>query len=245
MPRWLEPGLHLSLIIIACAIVPVALATGVFMANRQKQAPAVHKTVSVKRATLEEETVNPPQAAAKSTVVDTAAATRETIAPRNGSAAPKAAESRDTAPRTEILTGALTRPVLRSRTVSGSSSATEPPAINGAPPREMDLGKDLFSTSLPAPVANPAGQLVAARVISSPWPIYPQVARMEGVQGTVVINAEVNESGQVRDMKVISGPAILRGAALEALRNWKYEPARLDGQPTATRVQVSINFSLK
>jgi protein TonB len=64
------------------------------------------------------------------------------------------------------------------------------------------------------------------------------------VQGVVVIDALVDENGKVAEMQVLSGPPSLTQAAMQALRAWKYEPARLAGQPIATHIKVSINFKL-
>jgi protein TonB len=64
------------------------------------------------------------------------------------------------------------------------------------------------------------------------------------VSGFVLIDAVVDETGKVTDMKVISGNPVLRQAAMDGLRRWKYEPARLNGQPTTGHIQVRMNFSL-
>jgi protein TonB len=64
------------------------------------------------------------------------------------------------------------------------------------------------------------------------------------VSGFVLIDAVVDETGKVGDMRVLSGNPVLRQAAMESLRMWKYEPARLNGQPTSAHVQVRMNFSL-
>ena len=60
--------------------------------------------------------------------------------------------------------------------------------------------------------------------------------------GDVTLDALVDESGNVLDVKVIAGPLLLRDAAMEALRQWKYEPARLDGQPTPMHLTVTVKF---
>jgi protein TonB len=71
------------------------------------------------------------------------------------------------------------------------------------------------------------------------------VARTEKMEGVVVIDALVDDTGKVTDMKVISGFPRLTQAAMDALRTWKYEPARLNGQPIAMHMKVSISFSLQ
>jgi TonB family protein len=65
------------------------------------------------------------------------------------------------------------------------------------------------------------------------------------LQGVVVIDALVDASGKVESMKVISGLADLQQAAMEAVHNWKYEPAQLNGQPIAVHTRVSVTFHLQ
>lgn len=81
-------------------------------------------------------------------------------------------------------------------------------------------------------------------VISAPAPVYPSVAKQAMVQGDVVINTQIDQRGLVTAMKVVSGPAMLRQAALDALRRWKYRPSELDGKPTTVQMLVTIKFRL-
>jgi len=64
------------------------------------------------------------------------------------------------------------------------------------------------------------------------------------MEGVVVIDALVDATGKVTDMRVISGFPRLTQAAMDALRTWKYEPARLDGQPIAMHMKVRITFTV-
>ena len=73
-------------------------------------------------------------------------------------------------------------------------------------------------------------------------PSYPQIARANRLAGDVTLDALVDEAGSVKDVKVLTGPLLLREAAKEALRRWKYEPARLDGKPTAMHLTVTVKF---
>ena len=63
--------------------------------------------------------------------------------------------------------------------------------------------------------------------------------------GAVVIETVIDETEKVTDMNVISGSPLLINAATEALRRWQYEPARLNGVPVATHLQVRITFQLQ
>jgi protein TonB len=72
--------------------------------------------------------------------------------------------------------------------------------------------------------------------------VYPIGARQSGVEGDVVVKTTIDKSGNVVGMKIVSGPMLLRQAALDALHRWKYEPSKLNGQPVAVELQVTIKF---
>jgi protein TonB len=75
-------------------------------------------------------------------------------------------------------------------------------------------------------------------------PEYPPLARQARIQGQVLIDAILDEQGNVIDMKVVSGPPLLYQAALDALKKWKYEPTYLNERPIAVEMIVTITFQL-
>jgi TonB family protein len=75
-------------------------------------------------------------------------------------------------------------------------------------------------------------------------PAYPADAKEEGVQGTVELSIEITKMGAVQNPRVISGPAKLRVAAMEAVRQWVYKPYLLNGQPVEVSSTVTVNFVL-
>jgi len=91
----------------------------------------------------------------------------------------------------------------------------------------------------PLPVG---GDLKQARLLKAASPVYPAAARAQGVSGDVQIDALIDADGNVSSVKVISGPALLHQAALEAVKQWKYEPAQLNGKPTPVHVAVTVHF---
>jgi protein TonB len=91
----------------------------------------------------------------------------------------------------------------------------------------------------PLPVG---GDLKQARLLKAASPVYPPTARAQNVSGDVKIDALIDADGNVSSVKVISGPALLHQAALEAVKQWKYEPAQLNGKPTSVHVTVTIHF---
>jgi len=119
-----------------------------------------------------------------------------------------------------------------SAALSGISSSPRVPALPPPP----------TPTNQPEGPAKIGGDVKEPRLISSVLPVYPLAARQSGVEGEVVVNTTIDKSGSVVGMRVVSGPPLLRQAALDALRRWKYDPSRLNGQPVAVEMQVTIKF---
>jgi periplasmic protein TonB len=88
------------------------------------------------------------------------------------------------------------------------------------------------------------GSVRSPKVIVRVEPEYPVLARQTHVQGVVVIDAVLDEKGNVADMKIVSGPQLLYKAALDALAKWRYEPTYLNDQPVAVELLVTITFRL-
>ncbi len=81
----------------------------------------------------------------------------------------------------------------------------------------------------------------AFRMIS---PIYPEIAKAAHVSGTVVLRTIIAKDGSVKDVKVISGPDLLVGATMEAVKQWRYRPTLLNGQPVEVDTTVTVIYSL-
>ena len=103
-------------------------------------------------------------------------------------------------------------------------------------------GPALLPPSGPSAPLKSGGVVTEPKLKSSVLPVYPLSARQSNVQGDIVINTTIDNQGNVTQMKVVSGPAVLRQAALEALKRWKYEPSTLDGQPVEVQMLVTIKF---
>lgn len=82
--------------------------------------------------------------------------------------------------------------------------------------------------------------------ISGVPPIYTEIARKAGLTGTVILEAIIDEQGNVTNVQVLKGlPMGLDKAALEAVQTWKFKPARLDGQPVKVYYTLTVNFTLE
>lgn len=88
------------------------------------------------------------------------------------------------------------------------------------------------------------GRVRRPQVIRQITPRYPALARDAHISGEVVIDAVLDEHGNVTEMKVLSGPPLFYSAALEALREWKYEPTYLNDEPISVQLLVTITFRL-
>jgi len=100
------------------------------------------------------------------------------------------------------------------------------------------------TTALPAA---PSTQRISQGVsdgllIKRVTPIYPQQAMQMHTQGKVVLQATIAKDGSVRNVKVVSGPAILARAATDAVRQWKYKPYMLNSEPIEVQTDININF---
>lgn len=75
-------------------------------------------------------------------------------------------------------------------------------------------------------------------------PTYPPLARQARIQGTVVLQAVIGKDGTIQNLKVVSGHPMLAPAALEAVKQWKYKPYFLNGEPVEVDTTINVNFTL-
>jgi protein TonB len=75
-------------------------------------------------------------------------------------------------------------------------------------------------------------------------PDYPKDARKQRIQGVVALRVRINTTGDVTDATLISGHPALAQAAIDAVKQWKYKPSLLNGQPAEVETQVVVNFTL-
>jgi len=104
------------------------------------------------------------------------------------------------------------------------------------------LGQDSQPTS--SAVASPKQFIAPARLIKRTDPIYPLEARQRVVQGAVVMKATIAADGTVKNFKITNGDPILRNAARDAVTQWRYEPARVEGVASAVDTTITLNFSM-
>jgi len=81
-------------------------------------------------------------------------------------------------------------------------------------------------------------------VIRKIQPTYPPLARQARIQGQVVLQAEISKDGTIQNLRLISGHPMLAPAAIEAVKQWRYKPYFLNGEPVEVETQITVNFSL-
>lgn len=100
------------------------------------------------------------------------------------------------------------------------------------------------ATAQPRAPVRVGGRVRPPRQLVKRSPAYPVLARQTKVQGVVTIDAVIDTEGDVVEMRVVSGHPLLISSALEAVKQWKYEPTYLNDQPIAVQLIVTVNFQL-
>jgi TonB family protein len=123
-------------------------------------------------------------------------------------------------------------------------------SITQVPPDEESRAKAAdIAPETPQKKVDPYAQRVTSGVtqglkIKDVRPVYPVEARREGIQGTVLLRARISKEGDLRVEEVLEGPIELVGSAVNAARNWKYLPYRVEGKPVEVDTQVQVNYTL-
>ena len=104
----------------------------------------------------------------------------------------------------------------------------------------------VLAKSLPAPVKRMriASRVAEANLIHDVAPQYPPEAGRARIEGTVVLMAVIGPDGSVKDVRVESGLPILAQAAIDAVRQWRYKPYVIDGEPIEVDSRITINFTM-
>jgi protein TonB len=88
------------------------------------------------------------------------------------------------------------------------------------------------------------GNVQQAKLIRQPKPIYPPLAKQARISGTVQLTAIISKDGTIQNLTVVKGHPLLVPAALEAVKQWVYQPTLLNGEPVEVVTQIDVNFTL-
>ena len=118
--------------------------------------------------------------------------------------------------------------------LGGSSNATDSLFANKGPQ---------VKAAAPKKVSISAGVMVGM-LVQKTQPVYPPIAKAARVSGTVVLQATISKAGTIEGLHVISGPAMLQQAAMDAVKTWRYRPYLLNNEPVEVETTVNVIFTL-
>jgi protein TonB len=165
--------------------------------------------------------------------------------------------------QSEIVNGALRTPTKIPEKVKMITEEEPPPPSagvagvvggvpGGTPGGQMGgvIGGIISSTPVAVPkVATPqrvrvSGGVTAGNLVFGPKPPYPALAKTARIQGSVVLHAIINKTGAIENLQVVSGHPMLTQSALDAVRQWKYKPYYLNGEPVEVDTTITENYTL-
>jgi TonB family protein len=163
------------------------------------------------------------------------------------------APSRQDVPQSDAPAVAATRtalPPLDVEVIAGDNHRTVHPGSNVAKveiPNDSNRASTVTSATLTTNAAE------SERLTTSSFPeirqtvdaTYPLLGQHMRVQGSVVLQALVGTDGNIENLRVLSGPAILTAAAQQAVRQWRFKPYLQNGQPVETKARITVNFSIR
>jgi protein TonB len=109
--------------------------------------------------------------------------------------------------------------------IFGDASKTQ---VKVAPPKKITI----------------SGGVMQGNLLLKTVPQYPPIAKAARVQGVVVLQATISKTGSIENLKVVSGPAMLQQAALNAVQTWRYKPYLLNNEPVEVETTVNVIFTL-
>ncbi|MCO5351155.1 MAG: M56 family metallopeptidase [Bryobacteraceae bacterium] len=120
----------------------------------------------------------------------------------------------------------------------------EPPAIASAEVK-AEVPAKLSPPQMPQRI-NVGGPVQAARITTKVAPVYPAECKAAGIEGRVVLEVVIGKDGAVQSIERVNKlvDERLAAAAIEAVKQWKYQPTRLNGEPVEVKTQVDVNFTL-
>ena len=101
-----------------------------------------------------------------------------------------------------------------------------------------------LSASTPPTRIKVGGNVQSVMIVNKVPPVYPQAAKLAGVEGVVRLAATIGKDGAIQELHSLSGPALLIQSAMDAVQQWTYKPTLLNGDPVVVETTIDINFTL-
>jgi TonB family protein len=119
--------------------------------------------------------------------------------------------------------------------IDGSDNSKAIGAVFGSQKRPTEQIAPQQAISVPSEVA-------LGMLIQKTQPVYPKIAKEAQISGTIVLAATISKTGNVENLRVVSGPFMLRTSAVNAVRTWHFKPYILYDQPTAFETTINVHF---
>jgi TonB family protein len=145
----------------------------------------------------------------------------------------------------QIGTQAELRDISRSDTSSDEATSGERRSIPAASTKQPDSSESLsakVSSPLPGSSAPVSQGVSGGQLLNQVPPVYPAQALLLRLEGTVTLAATIMEDGTVGNIRAVDGPPVLAESAMNAVKNWRYEPYELDGKPVQNEIRINVNF---
>lgn len=207
--------------------------------------PAVESTVTVTPTTTQPAVTPPKTAASPSTPVATPAV-EKTPAPVEKPSAEKKQVVVETAPPAAPAPAPMVLASGRSvgrHNVDDNEAAPDAQLLMHAPPTlpGVSLPTQASAPKLAAPVAK---TWTGGNLLQRVAPVYPQAAITRGIEGAVQLQAVISSKGTVEKIHAVSGNPLLVQAATDAVKRWRYEPYKADGEPVDKEISITLNFKI-
>ncbi len=192
----------------------------------------------------------PPTESAASTASAAPTETKQTAKPSPAALAAPETDVQTTPVASGMMNAQLSAPSRIAGSMKKPAAVEEAPA--GFSPGAIETSEavpgQIFGSQhnvkvVPGVSALSAG-VAEGMLIHKTAPVYPEFAKAARVSGTVLLGANISTTGTIEGLHVISGPAVLRGPAVDAVKNWRYRPYMLNNQPVEVQTTIKVIFSL-
>jgi TonB family protein len=150
-----------------------------------------------------------------------------------------------------VATAPTEPPPAETQAPPAAVASTEPapsPDQNTEVAKSGNAGESAPDTPIPSSVPptriRVPGKVTAASIVDRTTPEYPPQARAGHLQGEVLLHAIIDKDGKITELQVLSGDDLLAKSALQAVRQWRYKPMLLDGEPAEVDTTITVTFSL-
>ena len=147
-----------------------------------------------------------------------------------------------TAPVSNAATAGSTRPAASAGRASSAAGVGADPSASSA--ASMRASAPVVTAPLRVKPVRIASKTADGRLIKKIPPEYPLEAKLVRLEGTVVLRAVIDRSGDVSEVFALSGPPLLESAAVDAVKQWQYRPFSVNGQPVDVETTIDVSFAL-